>query len=337
MTNIYETTTNSEGCRHNMTTGNQEDNGQLSGGYGAFIVSDDSPKDGWTQGVGDSNTSTRPIGSTGVQEGLSTQGGSFFTPPVDVSNIFGIKEGEAVPKNNKVKERQYTGGDTLDEPVWKTVKRELLQIGRRLMTVIWPAQLANLAMKQQQRFISFAQQNGVSIPLSILRSVHQVELNDQNQDVESYISNDAVIGRNTIDWDLWGPLLFSLLYAVTLGFSARKDQINVVFSGSFCIIWLFFVVVGLNIQLLGGNISFMSAISATGYSMFPIVSGGSLCALLIKFVAIRLIIMPAMCAWSIYSANMSLKCSGVLPGRVFLAIYPVTLLYILLSWLCIIT
>lgn len=320
-----------------MSTGNLGSNGQLGGGYGAFIVSDDNPKDGWTQGTRDSNTSTGPIGSTGVQERQSTQGGSFFTPPVDLSNMFGIKEGEAVPKNNKVKERQYTGGDTLDEPVWKTVKRELLQIGRRLMTVIWPAQLANLAIKQQQRFISLAQQNGVNIPLSILRNVPQVEPSEQNQEVESHINNDALIGRNTIDWDLWGPLLFSLLYAVTLGFSSRKEQTNVVFSGSFCIIWLFFVVVGLNIQLLGGNISFMSAISATGYSMFPIVSGGSVCALSIKFVAIRLLIMPALCAWSIYSANMSLKCSGVLPGRVFLAIYPVALLYILLSWLCVIT
>lgn len=264
-------------------------------------------------------------GSTQPQQNTS----SFWAPKVDLSSAFTpfIKSSQ-FQENNTIRESQYTGGDTLDEPVWHTLKRDLAQIGRRLAVVVWPAQLKQLAYKNQQNLLNFASNNGVRIPSQLAHATPVPEDDEESAGLDEVTA---------LDWDLWGPLTFSLAYSVTMGLLAPKSQTNVVFSGTFSFTWLFYLVVGLNIQLLGGTISFLSAISATGYSMFPLVVGALVNGLLIKWRFLRLIIMFILNAWSVYAATMSLRCLGVLPGRVFLAIYPVALMYAVLSWLVVIT
>ena len=266
-----------------------------------------------------------------------------LVPKVDLSSTFtsfAASTSAQLPENTKVKERQYTGGDTLDEPILETLKRDLLQIGKRLTIVVWPMQLKKLAQLQQNRFLEFASTNGVQLPQLILNSrVIPVSEEEEGEEEEAVtgISSGELITQDSLDWDLWGPLIFSLTYSVALGLSASKNQTNQVFSGSFAFIWILYVIIGLNVQLLGGTISFMSAISAIGYSMFPIVIGELICSLVLKWKFIRLILMLVLNLWSIYAGVMSLKCSGVLPGRVLLAIYPVILFYSVLSWLTVIT
>lgn len=55
------------------------------------------------------------------------------------------------------------------------------------------------------------------------------------------------------DWDLWGPLLFSLLLSFLLSRGAMEDQKSAVFSGVFAMVWVGSAVVTLQIKLLGGN------------------------------------------------------------------------------------
>ncbi|CAH6720921.1 hypothetical protein CLIB1444_04S10924 [[Candida] jaroonii] len=262
----------------------------------------------------------------------STNSNTGFLPwtKVDLSSTFTpFTSSKAFTDNNTVREHQYSGGDTLDEPVLTTLSRDLLRIWKRLTIVIWPHQLAKLASKQQGILIDFANSNGINLPESIRNRRISVSNNDEDE-------AQSTIDFNNLDWDLWGPLIFSLFYSVVLGMSSKTNT-NSVFSGSFSFIWIFFIVIGLNIQLLGGNISFMSAISAVGYSMFPLTVGELICSLFIGWKFLRLIIMAVLCIWSIYSGVLSLKCSGVLPGRVLLAVYPVGLMYSVLSWLSVIT
>lgn len=252
-----------------------------------------------------------------------------WAPKVDLSSAFTpFITSLTFQENNTINERQYSGGDTLDEPVWHTLKRDLVQIGKRLAIVVWPAQLKQLAKQNQQNLVDLAANNGIRLPPLILNATRSVP----EEDDENELSQSAVL-----DWDLWGPLIFSLAYSVTMGLVAPNSQSNVVFSGTFSFIWIFYLVVGLNIQLLGGSISFMSAISATGYLMFPVVVGTLISGLLIRWRWVRLIVMSVLDIWSVYAAVMSLRCLGVLPGRVFLAIYPVGLMYAVLSWLVVIT
>lgn len=312
-----------------------------------FIIADDDNTN-QNQSIQPDVTENTPISrpsNPGAKASTTNNNSVFssfsFGPKVDLSSTFTpFTSSKTFTDSNTIRERQYTGGDTLDEPVSHTLMRDLLNIGRRLAIVIWPMQLASLASKQQLRLIDFATNNGINLPQLIVNS-RRISVsennNDDDDDRETGATNNELLAQGNLEWDLWGPLIFSLIYSVTLGLSASKDQTNLVFSGSFSFIWLFFIVIGLNIQLLGGNVSFMSAISATGYSMFPIVSGGLFCSLLIKWKLFRILLMFVLGAWSTYAGIMSLKCSGVLPGRVVLAVYPVALMYSVLSWLCIIT
>lgn len=251
-----------------------------------------------------------------------------WAPKVDLSSTF-LPFGGATGTTANVEERQFQGGDTLDEPVWHTLRRDIVQIGRRLTMVVWPVQLQQMAQAQQNRLVDFAARNGVRLSDLITNAINSGTTEDTEAGPSSALSS--------LDWDLWGPLVFSMGYAVTMGFTAPSLQKNIVFSNSFSFIWFFYLVVGLNIQLLGGSISFLSAISATGYLMFPIVVGAVLSTLLLSRGFFRLIIMSFVTAWSIFAALMSLKCSGVLPGRVFLTIYPICILYLVLAWLAVIT
>ncbi|CAI5758298.1 unnamed protein product [Candida verbasci] len=248
---------------------------------------------------------------------------NFFVPKIDLSSSFKpFIQNDNKNGHQKIREREYKGGNTLDESVLSTLKRDGIQIARRLYIIVWPMQLAKLAKTQQTKFLNFANQNGINIPIP-----------DGNED-ENQFSGDLDLQEN-LHWDLWGPLLFSLIYSTVLATSS--SQANTVFTGSFSFIWIFYIIIGLNVQLLGGTISFLSAISAIGYSMFPIVLGELFCSLLIKWRLIRLFLVIILDIWSIYVGVMSVKCSGVYPGRVLLAMYPVGLFYTLLSWLSIIT
>lgn len=277
-----------------------------------------------------------PASSQRPAQASSAQSASFWPgAKVDLSSAFTpFTNSQLFQENNTVRESQYTGGDTLDEPVWHTLRRDIVQIGRRLAIVVWPALLAQLASKQQLKLIDFAAQNGVHLPELLVN--RRVSVSDDDER-DTAISSDDLVKQDNLDWDLWGPLVFLLMYSVALSLAALSKQKTLVFSGSFSFTWFFYIVVGLNIQLLGGNISFLLAISATGYSMFPIVAGGLVSLLLVKWKLIRLAYMTTLCAWSVYAGVMSLKCLGVLPGRVLLAIYPVGLMYAVLSWLVVIT
>lgn len=280
-----------------------------------FIVPDEIPQQ--------SHATQQP--NTAPQLNAAPNLSSFWTPKVDLSTAFSpfITSSET----NKVSERQYAGGDTLDEPVWHTLKRDLAQIGRRLGVVVWPAQLKLLAQKHQASVLELAASTGIRLPSSIVDASRPVP---QDDDEEAQMAP-------ALDWDLWGPLIFSLAYSVALGLAAPKSQTNIVFSGTFLFIWVFYLVVGLNIQLLGGTISFLSAISASGYSMFPVVVGAVINTAVIKWRWLRFIIMCVLTLWGVYAAGMSLRCLGVLPGRVFLAIYPVALMYAVLAYLTVVT
>jgi hypothetical protein len=71
-------------------------------------------------------------------------------------------------------------------------------------------------------------------------------------DVEGLVQGNAM-SEGLRDWDLWGPLVFCLLLSLLLSFRARGDQMSVVFSGVFAMVWIGEAVVTAQIKLLGGN------------------------------------------------------------------------------------
>jgi hypothetical protein len=268
------------------------------------------------------------------QEGTSSQqqgtASSFFNfsnfvrPNIDLSNSF-----NPILKNEQVREHSFTGGDTLDEPVWKTLERDLRSIGNRLLSVIWPASLSRLAKVQQHNLLIAARNSGINVGIDFDRLGQDLE-----QDLGNTALDDSELKK--LDWDLWGPLMFTLAFSVILGVMSPGSSSSEVFSGVFAIVWSTLAIIAINIQLLGGTISFFNALSTTGYALFPLLLL-AVVSIFVRWSFIRFVFYVILVAWGIYAATVNLKVHGVLPGRVFLAIYPVGLVYATLGWLCVIT
>lgn len=249
---------------------------------------------------------------------------NFVRPNIDLATSL-----NPILKNEQVREHAFTGGDTLDEPVWKTLERDGKAIASRLLSVVWPASLSRLAKIQQHNLLIAARNSGINVGIDFERMGQDVE-----QDIENTPLDDSELKK--LDWDLWGPLMFSLAFAVILGLLSPAASSSEVFSGVFAIVWTTLSVIALNIQLLGGTISFFNALSTTGYALFPLLLL-AIASIFVKWTFIRSILYVVAVAWGIYAATLNLKVHGVLPGRVFLAIYPVGLVYATLGWLCVIT
>jgi len=131
------------------------------------------------------------------------------------------------------------------------------------------------------------------------------------------------------DWDLWGPLLFCLI----LGFIMSDVAAQI-----FVIVWIGAGVVTVNASLLGGKISFFQCVCFLGYCVFPLV----LAAFVIMFVNIqwtnvwfRMLVCAVAFLWATWASVGFL--GGLVPAdRKILAVYPVFLFYIVLSWMIVV-
>lgn len=63
----------------------------------------------------------------------------------------------------------------------------------------------------------------------------------------------GTVNEQLRDWDLWGPLVFSLLLSLLLSLTARREQSENVFTGVFSLVWIGSAVVTWQIRLLGGK------------------------------------------------------------------------------------
>ncbi|KAG7691702.1 hypothetical protein KL930_004998 [Ogataea haglerorum] len=169
-------------------------------------------------------------------------------------------------------------------------------------------------------------------------------------------------------------LIITYLQSKTLSSGgAGSSESSQIFSASFSLIWIVLAVLSLNIQLVSPvsqmtdngqstsgiiGLSFFQCMSILSYTLFPIVLGG-LSSIFISWKLLRLIINSIMFLWSILCSWLILaivnNCrkigtESVIYGmagkscfdhndgekRILLMIYPIILVFGLLSWLCVI-
>jgi len=266
--------------------------------------------------------------------------------------------------NVEVQERQFSGGNTLDESVVTTLKRDLSSISEKLLSILWP-----LRLRQKLKVL----QHFSGLP----RSSFGTDDEEHGSGLESKdYSKEAI--RKILDWDLWGPLVINLGFSLIITYlqtrtlddtSKSKTQPSSIFSGAFTLIWACLAVLSLNIQLLspvkqqtedGGTtsgvigLSFFQCISILSYTLFPIVLSG-LISIFVKFKLVRIVITTLMlfwsllCSWLILAIINNCKTPAATPQflydavtepqtgsdgdkRIFLMIYPIFLVYGLFSW-----
>jgi protein YIPF6 len=141
--------------------------------------------------------------------------------------------------------------NTIDEPVWHTLRRDLLAVWAKMREVLWPRYLLGGTMFESDQGIRGAYANLRDAGIQGTRE-ELVGLAGRVMDTEALLSGNAMTS-GLRDWDLWGPLIFCLLLSVLLSFNARADQKDMVFSGVFALVWVGEAVVTFQIKLLGGN------------------------------------------------------------------------------------
>ncbi|KAL3139435.1 hypothetical protein ABBQ38_003765 [Trebouxia sp. C0009 RCD-2024] len=174
--------------------------------------------------------------------------------------------------------------NTLDEPVWLTIKRDLKRIYGNLVLVVFPF---------------------------------------KNRDQQS-----AAL-RN---WDLWGPMVFTLTLAICL--SAGSQKPGSVFSLVFATLSAGAIVLTCNVVLLGGNIGFFQSMCLLGYCIFPLDIAAVITIWVTNIIARWIVVLIAL-AWSSW-ASVPFIAGSVSPARKALAVYPLLLLYTCMAWLALI-
>ena len=126
-----------------------------------------------------------------------------------------------------------------------------------------------------------------------------------------------------------------LLLSIVLSTGAPAGQEMLLFSSVFFIFWVGSAVVTFNAQLLGGKISFFQSVCVLGYCMFPLNIGSVLCYLWSNWMW-RLVVTSVCMFWSTRASVVFIS-QMIDAKRKILAVYPVVLFYLVISWMILIS
>lgn len=141
--------------------------------------------------------------------------------------------------------------------------------------------------------------------------------------------------RELKQWDLWGPLILCLVLAWTLERQARDVEASEAFSTIFVVVWIGSGAVTANSVLLGGKVHFFQTVCVLGYCLTPLVAAAVVCGILDH----NWITLPAVCTSLFWAtgASVGFLADLVPEGKRGLAVYPVWLFYVAVSWLILVT
>ena len=140
--------------------------------------------------------------------------------------------------------------------------------------------------------------------------------------------NQNIKSKHIKQWDLWGPLLFTILLSSTLAF--RSTQKSNTFSLVFIVFWLGSFLIYLNANLLEIKISIFQIFCLLGYCLFPLNLSALILSIFNAFEIIRIFVVLFGCFWACFSMRGFLINSANENNRT-LVLYPAILFYLFIS------
>ena len=148
-----------------------------------------------------------------------------------------------------------------------------------------------------------------------------------------------------LEWDFWGPLFLCLILGLVLSWQKNVVNSGTIFIMIFAIVWIGGLVVSLNSQFLGINLSIFQCICILGYCMLAVVLA-AIINLIFFFLPtyIKVIISLLGACYSTYSKFNFLNLFFLLLGaykfvghylqnnKKLLVAYPILLFYLFLAW-----
>ena len=146
--------------------------------------------------------------------------------------------------------------------------------------------------------------------------------------INPYLSNKEK-NKHIKQWDLFGPLIFTLLLSFTLAIRGKNK--GEIFTLIFIIFWFGSFLVYINTHLLEVKISIFHIFCLLGYCLFPLNISSFILMLYNFHEIIRILIIVFCCFWSSISASSFLNSivdNNEIRG---LVLYPSILLYLFIS------
>ena len=140
--------------------------------------------------------------------------------------------------------------------------------------------------------------------------------------------NQNIKSKHIKQWDLWGPLLFTILLSSTLAF--RSTQKSNTFSLVFIVFWFGSFLIYLNANLLEIKISIFQIFCLLGYCLFPLNLSALILSIFKTFEIIRIFVVLFGCFWACFSMRGFLINSANENNRT-LVLYPAILFYLFIS------
>ena len=140
--------------------------------------------------------------------------------------------------------------------------------------------------------------------------------------------NQNIKSKHIKQWDLWGPLLFTIFLSSTLAF--RSTQKSNTFSLVFIVFWLGSFLIYLNANLLEIKISIFQIFCLLGYCLFPLNLSALILSIFKTFEIIRIFVVLIGCFWACFSMRGFLINSANENNRT-LVLYPAILFYLFIS------
>jgi len=218
--------------------------------------------------------------------------------------------------------------NTIDESVWDTLSRDLRASWEKLRLVLWPKYLLGGILQREGGIGGVERGEGENLAGGLRGIAGRLP--------DADVLLQGAMSEGLRDWDLWGPLVFSLLLSLLLSITASSKQREVVFTGVFGLVWIGSVIVTWQIRLLGGKIAFFQTVCIIGYTLFPLVIASFLSAVHLPKIP-RIPVYIVLILWSLAAGVSILGGSGVVKNRVGLAVYPLFVFYLGLGCLCFIS
>ena len=146
--------------------------------------------------------------------------------------------------------------------------------------------------------------------------------------INPYLSNKEK-NKHIKQWDLFGPLIFTILLSLTLAIRGKNK--GDIFTLIFIIFWFGSFLVYINTHLLEVKISIFHIFCLLGYCLFPLNISSFILMLYNFHEIIRILIIAFCCFWSSISASSFLNSivdNNEIRG---LVLYPSILLYLFIS------
>lgn len=231
------------------------------------------------------------------------------------------------PQHQSVEQHEqelFAKYSTLDEPVLETIMRDVRAVADKLRIVLQP--------------LDYSSTNLIMSTYTAVSTTgdSQQQQHPPDETAQMLSDNDKMVLKQLKDWDLWGPLVLCLGLAVILSFKAPTNQAALVFAAVFTSIWVGGSVVTVNVQLLGGTISFFQSLCVLGYSVFPLTLSALVIGIFKIFVHtwlwLDMLIVSVGFVWALRVSSVFISLY-IKPERRALALYPVIFFYTFLAWL----